>query len=673
MEKKKLVVLLSCIAGAVVILGVVIALLLTPITSFLNGGTGEDFHNVGSCGGKTVGPDANATDAGFITPVPENTPLPGETPSAAVTENPTDAPTPTPTIDPYVELCEKADTSMMKDIVNVLLVGVDYSTERETWNGKKEWHSDVMMVLAVNFEENRADLISLPRDTYANIPDVKGIYKLNASLNCGGGLYNDDGSFNPKGLEKVCDAAEWMLGGIEINYYYAVTMTSLKELVDLCGGLEYDMDIAFKIQGRSYEKGLQHVDGQGFLDYCRVRKGVNGLPANEQGDANRVNRQKRMLVAMFRQMQADKLITQIPDILETFDGDLFTNCKYAQTAALAAFAYNLNAENIGMYSMSGSTQSLFQWNFLFTDQNNRVDVIKNVYGISAKKRTQYTLNYGRYRWCDMLYDHYQDLLKPLTKYVQELIDEDDKLPEFTSEPTPEETPTEKPTDTPTAKPTDKPTNTPTVKPTNTPTVKPTKAPTAEPTKEPTAEPTKAPTAEPTKEPTAEPTKEPTAEPTKEPTAEPTKEPTAEPTQGSDDESGEGTEGAAGAVRASRAILYAKATPEQTRKYTKEQRELFESYKTCLRELEELHDAADKEAKKARNGSSNSLNTVGQSYLKKLDEAQALAIEVAKSFNYTKVKNFTTPFGVTSTGWGSSPWAVNYGLNRKFNEIRVDFN
>ena len=369
-----------------------------------------------------------------------------------------------------------------------------------------------------------------------------------------------------------------------------------------------------------------------------------------------------MLVAMFRQMQADKLITQIPDILETFDGDLFTNCKYAQTAALAAFAYNLNAENIGMYSMSGSTQSLFQWNFLFTDQNNRVDVIKNVYGISAKKRTQYTLNYGRYRWCDMLYDHYQDLLKPLTKYVQELIDEDDKLPEFTSEPTPEETPTEKPTDTPTAKPTDKPTNTPTVKPTNTPTVKPTKAPTAEPTKEPTAEPTKAPTAEPTKEPTAEPTKEPTAEPTKEPTAEPTKEPTAEPTQGSDDESGEGTEGAAGAVRASRAILY-----------TKEQRELFESYKTCLRELEELHDAADKEAKKARNGSSNSLNTVGQSYLKKLDEAQALAIEVAKSFNYTKVKNFTTPFGVTSTGWGSSPWAVNYGLNRKFNEIRVDFN
>ncbi|MBR3129213.1 MAG: LCP family protein, partial [Clostridia bacterium] len=430
MNQKKLVILLSCIAGGIVILGVVIALLLSPITSFLHGGTGDDFRNVGSCAGKTTEPEANVPDNVFITPGPDETPHADVTPSNPEQQSaqPTEIATPEPTIDPYEALYERADTSMMKDIVNVLLVGVDYSTERETWNGKKEWHSDVMMVLAVNFEENRADLISLPRDTYAQIPNVKGIYKLNASLNCGGGLYKDDGSFNPKGLEKVCEAAEWMLGGIEINYYYAVTMTSLKDLVDLCGGLDYDMDIAFKIQGRSYQKGMQHVDGQGFLDYCRVRKGVNGLPANEQGDANRVNRQKRMLIALFRQMQADKLITKIPDLLETFDGDLFTNCTTGQTAALAAFAYKLNADNIGMYSMSGSTTSLFQWNFCFTDQSNRVKIIQDVYGVSAKQYGQYTLKYARYRWCDMLYEHYMELLNPLTKYVQKLIDEDDKLP-----------------------------------------------------------------------------------------------------------------------------------------------------------------------------------------------------------------------------------------------------
>lgn len=439
--KKKRIILLACIAGGVVVLGVLIALFLTPITAFLHQGTGEAFRNVGSCSGTTV----TATDApigGFITPLPSEQQAEAPTPNTGTQTETTEAPTPTPspTVDPYEELYSKADTSMMKDIVNILLVGVDYATERETWSGKKEWHSDVMIVLAINFEENRADLISLPRDTYADVPGIKGIYKLNASINCGGGLYNKDGSFNPMSLNKVCESAEWMLGGIPVDYYFAVTMTSLKDLVDLCGGLDYDMDIKFHIQGRSYEKGMQHLNGQGFLDYCRVRKGANGLSASETGDDKRVNRQKKILVALFRQMQADRLITQIPDLIQTFDGDLFTNCSYAQTAALAAFAYNLDPENIGMCSMGGSSSSLFQWNFVFTDQDNRVKIIKNVYNVDAAKYHKYTLSYGRYTWCEMLYEHYMELINPLTKYVQKLIDEDDKLPEFTSSPTPSETP-----------------------------------------------------------------------------------------------------------------------------------------------------------------------------------------------------------------------------------------
>ena len=419
MSKKKKIILFSSIAAGAIVLGIAAALIFSSL------GTGNSFKKGGSCASKTnpsVEAETSApTSPSIVLVTPEPTGNTAENDTLEPTEEPTPEPTEVP-IDPYEELLEKADTSMMKDIVNILLVGVDYSTERETWNGKKEWHSDVMMVLAVNFEENRADLISLPRDTYAKIPDVKGIYKLNASLNCGGGLYNSDGSFNPKGMEKVCEAAEWMLGGIPVDYYYAVTMTSLKDLVDLCGGLEYDMDISFKIQGRSYQKGMQHINGQAFLDYCRVRKAGNGLAANEQGDVNRVNRQKRILVAMFKQLKADKLITQIPDLLSTFKGDLFTNCTFEQTAALAAFAYNLDPENIGMYSMGGTMASLFQWNFCFTNQSNRVDIVQKVYHTKVKQYTQYTYNYARYRWCDLLYDHYVDLLNPLTKYVQKLID-----------------------------------------------------------------------------------------------------------------------------------------------------------------------------------------------------------------------------------------------------------
>ncbi|MBR6039897.1 MAG: LCP family protein [Clostridia bacterium] len=618
MTTKKKIILFASIAGCAVLLGVIAALIFSSL------GTGTAFQNGGTCAAKedrsseAALSETEDTQIIIVSPDdPETTPeetLPAGTPVAGTTPAPTA--TPSPTVDPYEELLEKADPQMMKDIVNILLIGVDYSTERETWNGKKEWHSDVMMILAVNFAENRADLISLPRDTYASIPGVKGIYKLNASLNCGGGLYNADGSENPKGLEKVCEAAEWMLGGdIPVDYYYAVTMTSLKDLVDLCGGLDYDMDIKFHIQGRYYEKGLQHIDGQGFLDYCRVRKAENGLSVSETTDARRVDRQKRMLIAMFRQMKADQMITKIPEIVDTFDGDLFTNCTFAQTASLAAFAYNLDPENIGMYSMSGTLTSLFQWNFCFTNQANRVDIINKVYHQKVKQYSQYTLQYGRYRWCDLLYTHYKELLDPLTKYVQKQIDEDDLIPEETPEPS------ESPTDE---------------------------------------------TPPPTDTPAPDPTDPPEPDPTDTPAPDPTDPPEPDPTE--PDDSGNG-----GALNdfASRGVVY--ATNGEGRMYSAEDRDLFEQYKTCIKELEEIRTEANKEAKKARNGKSNDLTNKSQQYLKKLEEVQTLAIKVAKTFDYTKVKNITTPFAPTGSGWGNSPWAYNYGKNKKFNEVIVDFN
>lgn len=619
MSKKKRIILLISIAACAVVIGVAGALI------FSSCGTGDAFRRGASCAcsgtsdreaSVTMAPDSDSDEIVFKTNAPD-APASAEIIMPSDTSAPIESTPAVPTPDPYEQLMEQADTSMMKDIVNILLIGVDYSPERETWKNK-DFHSDVMMVMAVNFDENRVDLISLPRDTYASIPDVKGIYKLNASLNCGGGLYKSDGSVNPKGLEKVCEAAEWMLGGIDVDYYYAVTMTSLKELVDLFGGFEYDMDIKYHIQGRYYEKGMQHIDGQAFLDYCRVRKSENGLSSSETTDANRVNRQKRMLVAFFKQLQAERLIAKAPDLIKTFDGELYTNCTLAQTTSLAAFAYNLDPSNIGMYSMGGSSHSLFQWNFTFTDQTNRVNIIKKVYGVTVKKYGHYTLSYAKYRWADMLYQHYTTLLDPLTQYVQKLIDEDDLLPAET--PTP---PLEPETPTP-------------------------------PTTQPAA----------TTSPDITPTPVTTPAPTDTPKPTDTPDPTEPPDEGGDDSDAIDT-------FAVRAVLY--EGTDGMRKYTEEQRALFEQYKTAVEELDQIHKEADKEAKKYNNGKSNSLGTVSDKYLKKLDEVQTLAISVAKTFGYNKVKNFTLAYGTTGTYSSNSAWAINYFKNKNFNEVIVDFN
>ena len=188
--------------------------------------------------------------------------------------------------DPYQQLLDRADQSIIQQLdnyINIMLIGVDYSPERDTWEGKHSYHSDVMIVLTINKVENTIQLTSLPRDTYCQIPGVSGRYKLNASIDCGGGWPT------PGGFKKVCEAASWELGGIPVNYYYAVDMTAVKSLFDAIGGVDFDVSVDFTINGRSYKAGMQHLDGQGALDYLRVRK---NLPSSEAGDLNRIDRQK---------------------------------------------------------------------------------------------------------------------------------------------------------------------------------------------------------------------------------------------------------------------------------------------------------------------------------------------------------------------------------------------
>ena len=507
--------------------------------------------------------------------------------------------TATPTLDPYEVISAQADTSMMQNIVNVLLIGVDYSEERETWNGKHEYHADVMMVAAINFDTNRVDLISLPRDTYAKIPGVDGIYKLNASLNCGGGYEAEGGA----GFLKTCEAASWMLGGIPVNYYYAVTMPAVKQLVDAVGGVDYNLDLSFKMAGRNYSAGPTHLNGQGVLDYLRVRKNVQG-----SGDLNRVNRQKKMMVALFESLQEQNLILKIPDILSSFSGQLYTNCTLNQTAALTKFAYTLDSDNIGMYSMGGSITNIFNWNFCLTDQSNRVKIVKTVYDVDVPKELEYTADYAAYRWADMIASQYLDTTEPLVEYVSSALAADDLLP----------------------------TATPTIEPTTTPTLLPTDAPQTV---------TTAPTAAPTTAPTATPSPTPTAEPTAEPTA------------------STGTEGASskvsdffGAVRLSLRIP-ADVREASYRQYSDYSREMFNTFLTSLDELEEAQAIARKEAAKYAAGKSNDLKQAKQDVADYASHVKTNALSLAQEFGYP-TSNFV--------------WSFRYDLDSSFNEVLVDF-
>ena len=283
------------------------------------------------------------------------------------------------------------------NIVNVLLMGIDAFRGGGTTSGRQP-HTDVIMVVAVNFDKDKVDLITLPRDTFTTAPGYHGFYKLNGVFNVGGSMRNKKGGF-----DLVCRAAEMWLGGVSIPYYYALDFQAVVDVVDAIGGVDYDVDQPFwanqpeyrgMVSGDYYDVGMHHLDGSAVLGYLRIRKRADGK------DSSRTARQRRMMVAIYRKLKTEGMLSQIPALINSASSGIYTNTTLAQTTALVNYAINsIEPDQIRTRAMSGQDRNHHYYKFCFVDQQNRIDLIKEVYGIDAEPVGMCTPQYE-----DWLYD-----------------------------------------------------------------------------------------------------------------------------------------------------------------------------------------------------------------------------------------------------------------------------
>lgn len=272
--------------------------------------------------------------------------------------------------------------TVLPDIVNIMLIGIDAYENGGTTSGT-EPHADVCMVLAIDFKDNDIHLVSLPRDTFTTTPGYYGYYKLNCVFNVGGGLDDPDGGFR-----QVCRTAEQLMGGVSIPYYYGVDFQAVIDLVDAIGGIDFEVDTPFhSLSRRYYPAGFQHLDGDGVMGYLRIRKESDGL------DSTRTERQRKMLVAIFNKLKSEKKITQLLSVVGDVYDDIYTNTSVTQTIALLNYASTVGVENITTQSMTAPISSHYGWVFGFVDQQNRIDLLKEIYGIDAKPYAVCTTDY----------------------------------------------------------------------------------------------------------------------------------------------------------------------------------------------------------------------------------------------------------------------------------------
>lgn len=293
-------------------------------------------------------------------------------------------PAPTRTPSPEEALLEQADRSFMDGRVNILLLGYDQSPEREDEDSplhrdeRNNYRSDVMMLAAVNFNAGSVHLISIPRDTYAAIYNVKGRYKINAAFAKGGAAEGEGFLYAQRTVE--------MLLGVPVDYYAGVNMEGLKRLVDAMGGVDYDVDVEIRLNGRTLEPGLQHLDGQQVLDYCRARKGIST-------DAGRNDRQQRILLAIFDQLRREKRLTDLPGIYLAVRGDIETNLTFSQLAALAVFLTRLDLTDIRRTTLAGEyISNVYNASYYVLYNDKLVDLVQDEFGVTITRDDRYDVS-----------------------------------------------------------------------------------------------------------------------------------------------------------------------------------------------------------------------------------------------------------------------------------------
>jgi LCP family protein required for cell wall assembly len=119
-------------------------------------------------------------------------------------------------------------------------------------------------------------LISLPRDTYAEIPGV-GMHKLNAAYSFGG----------PPLLVQTVEG----LSGLTIDHYAEVGFGGVSDIVDAVGGVElcYNRDVDDWRSKMQWTAGCHEVNGEEALAFSRMRY------SDPEGDIGRAKRQRQVI------------------------------------------------------------------------------------------------------------------------------------------------------------------------------------------------------------------------------------------------------------------------------------------------------------------------------------------------------------------------------------------
>ena len=244
--------------------------------------------------------------------------------------------------------------------------------------GESTGMSDTIIVCSYNPKTQNVSMLSIPRDTYVSNGNYKysGYNKIN-SLYSGG-----------KTPEKTVQAVN-EITGLDINYYILVDTEALIKLVNLIGGVYFDVptDMNYDDYGQDLHihltKGYQKLTGEQVEQVVRFRHNNDGTSyPSDYGDEDygRMKTQRNIIIEIAKQTIKLKNITEIKNILNIMKEDVKTNVNFNSIIDYVPYAVNVDMSTIKTLQLPGTSENRggYGW-FFYHDEEETKKLVDEVF------------------------------------------------------------------------------------------------------------------------------------------------------------------------------------------------------------------------------------------------------------------------------------------------------
>ncbi|TAM92903.1 MAG: LytR family transcriptional regulator [Jatrophihabitans sp.] len=236
---------------------------------------------------------------------------------------------------------------------NILVTGNDDRTDMtpqetqvlHTGTDGGSLNTDTIMIIHIPAGGARATLVSIPRDSYVDIPGYRKD-KINAAYpDAYTATHGTETDKRQAGARLLTQTVEH-LTGVRIDHYAQVDLLGFYRISNALGGVPVDMCTAVQEpkSGIDLHQGVNVIQGVQALAFVRQRYGYpNGL-----GDLDRVKRQQYFLTAAFRKVVSAGVLLnpfKLQDLLKAVQSSLFVDAGL-DPLALGRQLQNLTANNI---------------------------------------------------------------------------------------------------------------------------------------------------------------------------------------------------------------------------------------------------------------------------------------------------------------------------------------